>query len=57
MPAYVDAETLAHRFAQLGERFERIEDQLAILSEKLGVRYERPAAGLDEAQRAIAGLA
>ena len=46
MPAAFDAETLSQRFAQLSERFERIEAQLEILSEKLGVPYARPGAGV-----------
>ena len=49
MPAHYDSETLAQHFAQISERFGRIEAQLAILSEKLGVPYEQPGAGVPPA--------
>jgi ribosomal protein L7/L12 len=46
MPAQYTSESLAQHFAQISERFGRIEAQLAILSEKLGVPYEQPGAGV-----------
>ncbi|WP_248964530.1 hypothetical protein [Sphaerisporangium perillae] len=41
-----DSYALARHFEQISERFARIETQLALLSEKLGVPYDPPSAGV-----------
>ncbi len=43
-PAHYDASSLERHFDQIRQRFERVEAQLALLSEKVGVPYEDPAA-------------
>jgi ribosomal protein L7/L12 len=43
-----DSQTLRHIFGQVGERLAAIEAQLAILSEKAGVPYERPSEGVPQ---------
>jgi len=44
MPAAYDAEDLNRKFGQIGDRLRAIESQLAILSSKLDVPYDQPAA-------------
>lgn len=43
-PASYDSTTLQHHFDQIRERFNRIESQLKLVSEKVGVPYADPAA-------------
>ena len=46
MPAHYDSETIAQHFAQISERFGRIEEQLARVSAHLGIPYVEPSAGV-----------
>jgi ribosomal protein L7/L12 len=43
-PGSYDSTTLQHQFAQIRERFERVEAQLKLVSETVGVPYADPAA-------------
>lgn len=43
-----DSQTLQHLFGQVGERMAAIEAQLEVLSEKAGVPYQRPGAGVPQ---------
>ncbi len=43
MPAEYSAEALQRHFAAISKKFDHLEQQLALLSEKLGVPYEKAA--------------
>jgi ribosomal protein L7/L12 len=47
MPAFNEA-LIGMQFQRVNERLRAIEEQLAVLSEKAGVPYERPGANLPE---------
>ena len=49
MSGAYDSSTLSHMFAQVGERLEAIEAQLAVLSEKAGVPYTTPNEDIPQA--------